>query len=140
MYAVMYCMSICVPVLFCSGFFNGAKFFSVTGSGAQAAGAMYMIMGFLWFLGAPLAIVMVVLVSTAGIYSVPSGYRHGRIGKYCWYNNIVFPLAIVMVVLVSTAGIYSVPSGYRHDHIGRYCNVSYDSTSYSLVLLWWSNH
>ena len=32
-----------------------------------------------------------------------SGYRHGHIGKYCWYVIIVFPLAIVMVILISTA-------------------------------------
>lgn len=52
-----------IPNLGACGFFNGARFFDTGNSGSQeATGALYMIMGLLWFIGAPCAIIMIVLI------------------------------------------------------------------------------
>ena len=59
-----------------SGFFNGATFFNSVGEikpsqGDIATGAMFLIVGFLWILGLPLAILLLVMVRlkvVVGIY------------------------------------------------------------------------
>jgi uncharacterized membrane protein len=46
-----------------SGYFNGAKFFQDPRSDKKnAAGGMYIIMGFLWLVGVPVLIVAIVMV------------------------------------------------------------------------------
>lgn len=61
-FTIKYILQLGTFCTFCSGFFNGANFFNKSDGGSLAAGAMFMIMGFLWFLGAPLAVILVVLV------------------------------------------------------------------------------
>ena len=53
--------------LFSSGYFNGAQFFNNDSRTDQdnAAGGMYIIMGFLWLIGVPVLVVTIVMVSTA---------------------------------------------------------------------------
>ena len=51
-----------------SGYFNGANFFQpVMGNPAtdqrKAAGAMYIIMGFLWLVAVPVLVVVIIMVS-----------------------------------------------------------------------------
>ena len=50
-----------------SGFFNGATFFNSVGGtkpsqGDIATGAMFLIVGFLWILGLPVAILLLIMV------------------------------------------------------------------------------
>jgi len=50
------------PNLGACGFFNGAAFFDSTDSSKVATGAMFMIMGFAWAVGAPIAVLLIFLV------------------------------------------------------------------------------
>ena len=54
------------PPFFSSGYFNGAQFFNndPCTDRDNAAGGMYIIMGFLWLIGVPILIVTIVMVRT----------------------------------------------------------------------------
>ena len=58
------------PLLFSSGYFNGAQFFNndPRTDRDNAAGGMYIIMGFLWLIGVPVLVVAIVMVSTTHMY------------------------------------------------------------------------
>jgi len=47
-----------------SGFFNGAAFFDGSQASKVATGAMFMIMGFAWAVGAPIGVLLIFLVSS----------------------------------------------------------------------------
>lgn len=57
-----------IPNMGACGFFNGSQFFNVPEGadgntpGAVATGALFMILGILWFIGAPITIAMLILI------------------------------------------------------------------------------
>ena len=55
---------------FSSGYFNGAQFFNndLRTDRDNAAGGMYIIMGFLWLIGVPVLVVAIVMMSTTHMY------------------------------------------------------------------------
>ena len=55
---------------FFSGFFNGARFFDLNSGIGDAAGALFMIMGGAWFFGAPLAVVLIIMVRLSRLQRV----------------------------------------------------------------------
>ena len=59
-----YKLHVCFNLSFCSGYFNGARFFQGDRSESKnAAGAMYVIMGFLWLVALPVLILVIIMVS-----------------------------------------------------------------------------
>ena len=52
-----------IILLFSSGYFNGAQFFQGERTDQKnAAGGMYIIMGFLWLVGIPILVVVIIMV------------------------------------------------------------------------------
>ena len=100
-------------LLHCSGFFNGATFFNgsgkdTPGNGEIAAGVMFIIMGFFWFLGAVLCTVVLIMVSVE--QSSPGLHTEGGWPWNFPYPEKVFPpQQIFLKVAVLVADTIALP-------------------------------